>query len=137
MTEAQAAATRFCARVIGPLMLIMGAVVIVRFDDLVSMMPGILQDAPLSFIAGIFTLILGMILFVAHHHWSGLTAIVISLFGLLTIVRGTLLMLAPAFLADVANQALALGVFAWVAGGVAVLIGAWLTFAGWFAKRPA
>jgi hypothetical protein len=134
MTDTQAATTRFCARVIGPLLLIIGAIVVARYAALVQMMPAILQDEPLSFAIGIFTLTIGLILFAAHHHWSGPTAIVVSLIGVLTIVRGVLLMLAPAAIAGIAERVVSLSGFAWIAGGVALLIGAWLTWAGWFAK---
>lgn len=137
MTESQAATTRFCARVIGPLMLIIGAIVLVRFDTIALMIPAILQDSALTFVTGIFTLIVGMVLFVAHHHWSGATAIVVSILGLATIVRGVLLMLVPEFAASVATQALAAGIAPWIAGGVTLIIGAWLTYAGWFAKPRA
>lgn len=134
MTESQAATTRFCARVIGPLMLIIGAVVIVRFDDLALMIPAITGDAPLAFITGIFTLIVGMVLFAAHHHVGNLTAIVITILGGLTIVRGVSLMLAPDIIASLANTALRYGPPVMIAGAIALLIGAWLTYAGWFAK---
>lgn len=134
MTESQAVATRFCARAIGPLMLIIGAIVIVRFHDIVLMMPSILQDAPLAFITGIFTLIVGCVLFAAHHHWSSGAAILISILGILTIARGVLLMLAPNMVAAFAIQALNAGPAPWIAGAVAILIGAWLTYAGWFTK---
>jgi uncharacterized membrane protein len=123
MTESEAATTQFCARVLGPLFLIIGAIVVVRFDDLALMIAGILQDAPLAFVTGIFTLIVGVILFVAHHHWSGATAIVISV----------LLMVVPGLAASVAAQFLEAGPGVWIAGAVTILIGLWLTFAGWFA----
>jgi hypothetical protein len=134
MTEAQTAATRFCARVIGPLLLIVGAIVLGRFDTIAQMIPGILEDAPLSFAVGIFTLVVGLILFAAHHHWSGVTAIVISVFGILTIARGIILMLAPSVAADFATQMLHAGIGAWIAGAIVILIGVWLSYAGWFAK---
>jgi hypothetical protein len=138
MTDSQAQTTRFCARVIGPLMLIIGAIVIARFDDLALMIPGILQDGPLAFVAGIFTLIIGLVLFAAHHHWNGgVLAIVISLMGVLTILRGVLLLLAPNFIASFALQALSAGAAPWIAGIVAMLIGVWLTYAGWFARSAA
>jgi hypothetical protein len=138
MTESQAAATRFCARAIGPLMLIIGAVVIARGSDLALIVPAIIQDSPLAFVTGVFTLIVGMVLFAAHHHWSSPTAIVISLLAILTIVRGVILMFAPSIIAGFANAALAgAGAGIIVAGIVGFLIGAWLTYAGWFAKRPA
>jgi hypothetical protein len=137
MTEAQAATTRFCARVVGPLMLIIGAIVIIRFDAIARIVPAILQDGPLAFVTGIFTLICGVVLLAAHHHWTSAPAIVISLLGVLTIVRGVTLMFAPSFLAGLANQVLNLGPGALIAGAVALLIGAWLSFVGWFAKRAA
>jgi hypothetical protein len=134
MTEAQAAATRFCARVLGPVMLIFGAVIIARFDALTLMIPAILQNNAQSFVVGMFSLILGMVLFVAHHHWSSPTAILISILALATIVRGTLLMLIPNLAAGFATSALSLGAAPWIAGGVSMLFGVWLTYYGLFAK---
>jgi hypothetical protein len=136
MTEPEAAATRIAARIVGPLMLIVGAVVIARMDDITLLIPGILSDGPLAFVTGVFTLICGIVLFVFHHHWKGLTAIVISLLAVLTIVRGVLLMLAPNVIAGLAHAAITgAGPALIIAGAVALLIGAWLTFVGWFTKR--
>jgi hypothetical protein len=134
MTETQAATTRFCARVVGPLMLIIGAVVIARAGDMAMLIPGILGDGPLTFITGIFTLICGLVLIAAHHHWTSAAAIAISLLGVLTIVRGITLLFAPSLLTGLVHQVLNLGPGAIVAGIVALLIGAWLTFVGWFTK---
>jgi hypothetical protein len=139
MTEAQAATTRFCARVIGPLMLIIGAIVIIRFDAIARILPAILQDGPLAFVTGIFTLICGVVLLAAHHHWNSAPAIVISLLGVLTIVRGVTLLFAPSVLIGLASQFLTLGPGAVIAGAIALLIGAWLSFVGWLqrsAPRP-
>ena len=137
MTPSQAATTQFCARVIGPLLVIFGAIVIARFDALTLMIPSILQNSAQSFVVGMFTLILGMVLFVAHHHWSNVTAIIISLLGLSTIVRGILLMLIPNIAAGFAAQALAAGPAPWVVGGLSMLVGVWLTYVGLFAKPGA
>lgn len=137
MTETEAATTRLCARIIGPLMLIVGAVVMARMDALPLLIPAILQDGPLAFITGIFTLICGLVLIAAHHHWSSTPAIVISVLAILTIVRGVTLMFAPSFLAALANTFLNLGPGALIGGAVALAAGAWFTFVGWFAKRPA
>lgn len=135
MTDAEAATTRFCARVIGPLLLIIGAAVLIRFDDLVLMIPAILQDSPLAFITGVFTLIAGMALFTAHHHFGSAAAIVITILGGLTVVRGVSLLFAPDLIASFANTVLTSGAAVQIAGGVTLLLGAWLTFAGWFTKR--
>ena len=137
MTDTQAAATQFCARVVGPLLIIVGAVVIARFSDMVLLIPGILGNGPLTFITGVFTLICGLTLFAAHHHWTTPPAIAISLLALLTILRGVTLLFAPSFLTGLVHTFLNLGPGALIAGAVALLIGAWLTFVGWFATRAA
>jgi hypothetical protein len=138
MTEAQAATTRAAARIIGPLMLIIGAIVIARMNDVALLVPGILADGPLAFVTGIFTLICGVVLFALHHHWSNATSFVISLLGVLTVVRGVILMLAPSFLVGITNAVLAgAGPGIIVGGAIALLLGAWLSFAGWFAKGAA
>ena len=137
MTETQTATTRFCARVVGPLLVIVGAVVIARAADLVLLIPGILSDGPLTFITGVFTLICGLVLIAAHHHWNSAAAIAISLLAVLTIVRGVTLLFAPSLLTGLVHQFLNLGPGALVAGVIALLVGAWLSFVGWFANRAA
>lgn len=134
MTETQAAATRFCARVVGPLLIIVGAVVLTRFNDMVLLIPGILGNGPLAFVTGVFTLICGLVLIAAHHHWNSPPAIAISLIAVLTIVRGVTLLLAPSLLTGLVHTFLNLGPGALVAGAIALLLGAWLAFVGWFAK---
>ena len=137
MTETQTAATRFCARVVGPLMVIVGAVVLARFNDMALLIPGILGDGPLTFITGVFTLICGLVLIAAHHHWNSAPAIAISLLAVLTVVRGITLLFAPSFLTGLVHMFLNLGPGAIIAGAVALILGAWLSFVGWFAKRTA
>lgn len=137
MTETQANTTRFCARVVGPLLVIVGAVVIARWNDMVLLIPGILGDGPLTFITGVFTLICGLVLFAAHHHWTSAPAIAISLLAVLTIVRGLTLLFAPSLLTGLVHQFLNLGPGALVAGAIALLLGAWLSFVGWFQSRAA
>lgn len=138
MTSTQALATSVAARIVGPLMLITGAIVIARMDAITLLMPGILGDGPLAFVTGLFTLICGVTLFAFHHHWKGLAAIVISFLAVATIVRGVLLMFAPNTIASVAHAALTgAGPALIIAAAIALLIGAWLTFVGWFAKPTA
>ncbi|MEZ5959189.1 MAG: hypothetical protein R3C30_02010 [Hyphomonadaceae bacterium] len=134
MTEAQAATTRLCARIVGPLLLIIGAVVITRWNDMLLLIPGILGNGPLTFITGVFTLICGLILIAGHHHWNSPPAIAISLLGVLTIVRGITLLFAPSLLTGLVHTFLNLGPGAIAAGAIALILGAWLTFVGWFAR---
>jgi hypothetical protein len=127
--------TRIAARIVGPLMIIVGAVIMARFADLALLIPAILGDGPLAFVTGIFTLICGLVLFAFHHRWSGLPAIIITVLALATIVRGVILMFAPNALSSVAAQALSAGPIMMIGGLIALILGAWLSFVGWFAKQ--
>jgi hypothetical protein len=135
MTKAEI--THFCARAVGPIMLVIGAAVLARFDDMVLLIPAILQDGALAFITGVFTLICGLVLLAAHHHWSSPPAIVITLLAIFTTIRGITLLFAPSLLTGIATQILNAGPGAMIGGAIALLVGAWLTFVGWFAKPSA
>lgn len=135
MTQAEALSTRIAARILGPIMLIVGAVVIARMDAIPLLIPGILSNGPLVFVTGVFTLICGVTLFAFHHHWKGITAIIVSLLAVLTIVRGVTLMFAPSVIAGLGHALLTgAGPALILAGVISLLLGAWLTFTGWFAK---
>lgn len=129
--------TRIAARIVGPLLLIIGAVIIARFADMGLLIPAIVQDGPLVFVTGVFTLICGLTLFAFHHQWKGAAAFVISLLAVLTIVRGIILMFAPRLVANLATSFFYLMPGALIAGIIPLLLGAWLTFVGWFAKASA
>lgn len=137
MTEAQANTTRFCARVIGPYFIVMALTLLTRQHTLDLLFPAFMQDAPLVLAAGAFTLIAGLVLFVAHHHWSSPAAIAVSLTGMLASLKGASLMAAPELGASMTAAMLRMPLFLVAAALIMLLVGVWLSFVGWFAKRPA
>jgi hypothetical protein len=93
----------------------------------------------LVWMTGAMLLLGGVFIIANHQYWSGLSAIVISLFGWFLALRGVVLLAAPQLIqrgAAVAQKQRLMPVAeAFLA--VLVLIGLWLTFEGWFAKPPA
>jgi len=137
MTEAQAAATRFCARVIGPYYIVMAITLLTRQHTFELLLPPFMQNAPLVLTAGAFTLIAGLVLFTGHHHWSSPAAIAISLTGILAALKGASLMAAPEFGAQLTAITIRAPLLLQGAAVLLLLFGAWLSFVGWFAKRSA
>ena len=135
MTEAQANATRFCARAAGPFLIILALMIFTRYETLPILLPSLMQDAPLVLITGFWTLIVGLIFFAAHHHFSSPAAILLTILAIMLIVRGALLMIFPEAIITVAAHVTAAPPIMLVTTTIALLAGAWLTFAGWFAKR--
>ncbi len=137
MTDTQAAATRGIARALGPFLIIFGIAVAMKTGEFPLLVPAFFQDGVLVFVTAAFTLGIGLALFAAHHHWTTPAAIIISVFAILTTIRGAALMLAPAFVATLSATFVRTPGVVFVPAAVAVLAGAYLTFIGWFAKPAA
>ncbi len=128
--------TRSLARIFGPYLLIMAATLFVRQESLPDLFSAFMQDAPLVLAGGAFTLMAGLGVIAAHHHWNSAAAAAISLVGVAAAFKGAWLMIAPDLGAEMtavfAEAPYALMITACVEG----LIGLWLTIVGWRARPP-
>lgn len=135
MTEAQAATTRFCARVAGPFLIVLALMIFARYETFPMLLPALMQNAPLILVTGLFTLILGLTLFTAHHHLDTGPAIAITVLALILIVRGATLSLFPEAMISISTHVARAPLVLLGATVIAFLVGLWLTYAGWFAKK--
>lgn len=135
MTESQAATTRFCARVAGPFLIVTALLILLRQDTFPILLPALLQEAPLILITGIFTLVLGLIMLTAHHHFGSPTALVLTIVAALLTLRGTLLVLFPEAIISIAGQAVRNPPFLLIVTAITAVVGAWLAYVGWVAKK--
>jgi hypothetical protein len=131
------ARTRAFARVIGPSLVIVPAIVAVRAPETGATASAFFQNEALVWITGGWLLFAGLLIIANHQYWSGLSAILISLFGWFLALRGVALLAAPQLYASATSAALNVMPVVQTGFGVLVLIGLWLTFAGWIAKSPA
>ncbi len=139
MSEQEAAQktamTRGFAKALGPFLIVFGASVAMKASDMLLLVPAFFHDSIFVFVIGAFTLGLGCAMFAAHHHWSSLAAIIISVFALATAFRGALLLVAPGFVSTLAADLVHLSGLVFIPATIAVLIGAYLSFVGWFSKK--
>lgn len=135
MNDAQAAATRFCARVAGPFLIVIGLMIFSRYETFPMLMPTMMQDAPLVMITGIWTLMIGLIFYAAHHHLGSPAATLLTVLALMAIVRGAMLMVMPEVLINIAGQVADTQPVLLAITLVLAAIGAWLSYVGWFAKN--
>src|SRR4026209_1021733 len=87
--------TATLARVTGPYLVIVAVALFARQDSLPQLLLAFMQDAPLVFATGAFTLMEGLAVIALHHHWSDAAAIVISVIGIVAALKGASLMIAP------------------------------------------
>jgi hypothetical protein len=135
MTEAQAATTRFCARVAGPFLVLIAIMVLTRYETLPMLLPSLLQDAPLVLVTGTWTAILGLVVLSAHHHFGSPAAGAITVIGAVLVLRGALLLVMPETLITVAGAFVHAPAVMYVVVSLTLVLGVWLAYVGWFAKK--
>lgn len=128
------ARTRLLARIVGPFLLIAGAAVALRASTIPELFPIFFADPPLVLITGVFTLMVGLVMVAAHHHWNTLAAAAISVLAIMAVIRGATLMLAPDLAASLAEGLAHAPAVPLALAALTALIGAWLTFVGWLQK---
>ena len=126
--------TRTLARIVGPYLVALSAMLVARQDILPELLPAFMQDAALVLATGAFTLMAGLAMVAAHHHWTGPAAVVISLIGIVAALKGASLMIAPSLGVEMTTAAVSSPFVLMAAAGAALLIGLWLSFVGWLSK---
>ena len=135
-TTESRARTRAFARVMGPFLVIVPGIIAARAPDMGALAAGFFAIPVLVWFAGAFLLFAGLLIIAFHQYWSGLAAVLISLFGWFLALRGVALLAVPQLIER--GAAVPAGAVAFVQLGFAVLvlIGLYLTYVGWIA-RPA
>lgn len=125
--------TLVAARILGPLFVLAGILLITQPDRVIVSIGGFLTNPSLMNLAAFMTLLLGLAIVTFHQRWDSFTAIIISVIGWVMVVRGGVMLLAPDLILATANfverqrQALPIG------GCLAALLGVWLTYTGYIA----
>ena len=135
MSEHQAAMTRGFAKALGLFLILFGAGIAMRGDILWALVPSFIQDGPLVFVTAGFGIGVGCAMVAAHHHFNTLAALLITFFGWVTLIRSAVLFFAPQIVSQLASMAMHIPGIPMIPGTIAVLIGIYLTYVGWFAAR--
>ncbi|MBL8545956.1 MAG: hypothetical protein JNL81_05790 [Hyphomonadaceae bacterium] len=123
--------TRTLARIVGPYLIAMAVALCVRRDTIPEFFASFMQDDALTFVAGAFTLIVGLGIVAAHHHWSGFSAASISLIGIGGSFKGAALMIAPGLGSEMTDAVVAAPIALQIIVCLQLLLGLWLSFVGW------
>lgn len=126
-------ATFIIARVIGPLLIIGGVLLITQTARMLSAMTDFLASEALLLLAGLIDLILGLTLLALHQRWNSFSAVIISALGWIITIEGALLLLAPGLIQQLAGLLLTYAQALPILGCVLALIGVWLAYAGYIA----
>ncbi len=129
--------TRALARIVGPYLLVVGLALYLRRETLPQFLTAFMQDEGLVFVAGAFTLLAGLALLAAHHHWSSLSAGLISFLGVAATLKGAALMVAPALGLEMIEAVARSPSLLQTSIGFELMVGVWLSFIGYAREHVA
>ncbi len=122
----QPRASLLAARILGPLLLPVGALLITDYARMLSAAHAFFENEGVVALGAMVSLIVGLTLMVLHPYWRGLTKALISLMGVLATVRGLLLLFTPDTARELIGLAIANPHLLPVVGCVLALVGLWL-----------
>ena len=130
--------TRSFARVLGPFIAVVPAIVAVRAGSIGSQLSSFSTDPMWPWVLGALLFFSGLFVVAFHQYWRSVAAVIISLFGWFLLLRGFALLAAPRLIVKAAETATqtsgpAVGVVR-VGFGLLALCGLYLTYVGWMKK---
>lgn len=127
----QSQSTRLFARVLGPYFVIAMAVYVAQSPDLPTLLEGFDTNQMLPWVTGAFTLITGLVIVALHQEWGNAAAVIISVTGWLTILKGIAIMAFPSMYSSLADSITNAGAVIVTQGVVVGALGLYLTYVGW------
>ena len=94
-TQESQARTRAFARVIGPWLVIVPGIIVLRASEMGALASEFFKSGLFVWFAGALLLFGGLLIIAFHQYWSNVAAVLISLFGWILALRGVVLMAAP------------------------------------------
>lgn len=114
-----------------PSLVIVDATAVARASDMQTLLSHFEANSLWTWATGAFILLFGLIVVAAHQYWRGAAAIIVSLLGWLSTLRGLLLLAFPRMFVSLANDMIGAQAV-WVAAcAVFALVGLYLTYVGW------
>ena len=124
----------FIAKLLGPCFLIIGLGILFNRKHYNNLMEDFCKNSAMLYFGGITALAIGILIVLSHNVWAADWRVIITIFGWGGIIKGTWLLVFPntasAFVGLYQkNKVLLLG-----HSFLVIIIGAWLTAAGYFMK---
>jgi hypothetical protein len=137
-TTDHAQRTRSFARVLGPFVALVPAIIAIRAGSLGNQLSSFATDPMWPWVLGALLFFCGLFVVAFHQYWRSIAAVIISLFGWFLLLRGFALLATPQLIVKGAESATATSspaVGAVRMGfGLLSICGLYLTYVGWLKK---
>ena len=85
----------FLAKVMGLYLVLVVLAVAMNRKEYLKMLPRFIKNRSMSMFAGVFTLILGLLVVVSHNTWNSDWTVLVTLTGWLTLIKGVMYLFFP------------------------------------------
>jgi len=123
----------FIAKLIGPMLLVIGAALLINRDHMREMATDSLEHRGLIFLAGVLPQFGGLAIVLTHNVWEAGWPVVITILGWLLVVGGAFRILFPDSVKSIGQSMLDKPGLLTATGVVEGLIGAWLCYVSYIA----
>jgi len=130
------AKTRLFARVLGPYLVIATASALGRASQMKTLLRDFDSNSAWPWVTGAFVLLCGLVVVALHQNWRGAPAIIVTLLGWLTALKGLVLLALPEPYLGVGESAVDSNWWR-VVMVITALAGVYLTYVGWAPARNA
>ena len=120
------------AKLIGPILLVAAIAMLADAKDLQEMAREFLKDRALIYVTGVLVMLGGLAIVNNHNDWIADWRIIITLFGWAMIVGGAVRMALPSAVRSIGGAMMEHPALIRISGAVWVLVGAFLTYKGYF-----
>jgi hypothetical protein len=122
--------SKFLSKVIGIYLIIISIAMLTNMDQFIHYVSNLINDVPLMFVTGFFTLILGILMVVGHNIWQWNWRILITIIAWLTLLKGASIIFYPQFIDKTTILFLKNINIAYVAAGFDFVLGILLSYFG-------
>lgn len=124
--------TTFLSQLWGPVILAVGLGVFISRDYYVRLYRELEKETLAVLLFGMVGMTAGLVHVMVHNAWGSLPEVIVSIFGWGLLIKGTLFVLAPRLVDKVGDGWANLKLIPF-AGGLMLVVGAYLTWVGYFA----
>jgi hypothetical protein len=121
----------FLARLIGPVMLVVGLAVFANQRGFRDMSEEFMASRALMFLSGLLIMAVGLAIVLTHNIWTADWRVLITLFGWLTAIGGALRLFAPTFVVEAGRAVLKKSHFTSIAAAIWIVLGLLFCFFGY------
>ena len=120
------------AKLVGPIMVFAGLGIAINKKLIKELLEDFIKSTGLMFLAGMFAAVIGMLMVTSHTLWNSVPAVILTVLGWMSVLKGALLMISPQHMIQLTKKMKKMTDAYVVIGIIYVGLGLYLGYVGFF-----